>query len=80
MSKKFGTVLDEGILSEAKAYCHHQRTSISHLIEEALREYLKQKSPSHQVAFSGVDASFGVLSVPSKTLRRVLEDDIYETQ
>lgn len=79
MQKKFGTVLDEKILSQARAFCQKKHTTISHLLKEALTEYLRKESyPA--APFSTVEASFGVLTVPPKILQSVLEEDIYETE
>ena len=78
MQKKFGTVLDNKLLSRVKIYCQKRHTTISRLLEEALYEYLKKQE--HSVSsFSTVEASFGVLKISSRDLQSVLEEDIYET-
>ena len=77
MHKKFGTVLDDKLLSRAKTYCQKKHTTISRLFEEALGEYL-QKQEHSVSSFSTVDASFGALKISSKNLHAVLEEDIYE--
>ncbi len=79
MNKKFGTVLDEKLLSRAKAYCHRKHKTISRLMEEALKEYL-QKEERPTSSFSAVEASFGTLKIPLKDLRSILEEDVYESQ
>jgi molybdopterin-guanine dinucleotide biosynthesis protein A len=78
MHKKFGTVLDEKLLSRAKAYCHKKHKTISRFLHEAVEEYL-QKEEARSPSFSAVEASFGSLKIPSRELRSVLEEDIYET-
>ena len=77
MHKKFGTVLDDKLLSRAKAYCHKKHKTISRLLEEALGEYL-QKEERPVPSFSAVEASFGALKISSRDLRSVLEEDVYE--
>ena len=78
MQIKFGTVLDEKLLSRARAYCHKKRTSIRKLLENALDEYL-QKNEYSPSSFSTVEASFGALKISPRDLQSVLEEDIYET-
>ena len=77
MHKKFGTVLDDKLLSRAKAYCHRKHKTISRLLEEALGEYL-QKEEQPASSFSAVEASFGILKITGRNLRAVLEEDVYE--
>ena len=78
MQKKFGTVLNEKLLSRARVYCQRSHTTISHLFEEALDEYL-QKQKHSVSSFSTVEASFGALKVSPRDLQSVLDEDIYET-
>ena len=77
MHKKFGTVLDDKLLTRAKAYCHRKHKTVSRLLEEALEEYL-QKEERPVSSFSAVEASFGVLKVNARDLRSILEEDMYE--
>ncbi len=76
MYKKFGTVLDDRLLSRAKAYCHKKHKTISRLFEEALDEYL-QKQEQSVSSFSTVEASFGALKISTRNLQSVLEEDVY---
>ena len=79
MQKKFGTVLDEKILSQARAFCMEKHTTISHLLEKALSEYLqREKHPA--ASFSTVEASFGALKISPGILQSISEEDIYETE
>ncbi len=78
MQKKFGTVLDEKILFQTRAFCQREHTTISHLLEEALSEYFQRKKHSSS-SFSAIETSFGVLKVSAKALKSILEEDIYET-
>lgn len=79
MQKKIGTVLDDKLLSRAKAYCHKKHKTISRLLNDALHEYLKKQDASTPVGFSSVKSSSGAFKVPKETLKRILEEDIYET-
>ncbi len=77
MQKKFGTVLDEKILDQARTYCRKQHTTISRLLETAVSEYL-QRAEAAPSPFSTVEASFGALHISPKNLQSVLEEDIYD--
>ena len=77
MQKKFGTVLNEKLLFRARAYCHREETTISHLLEEALNAYLRKKEHT-AASFSAVEASFGALKISPKVLRSMLEEDVYD--
>ncbi len=77
MQKKFGTSLDTKILSEARHYCQKEHTSISHLLEQAIVEYLERRKQHLETSI--IDATFGVLKLPDDALKSVLEEDIYET-
>ena len=77
MHKKFGTVLDNKLLSRVRVYCHKKHTTISRFLEEALYEYL-QKQEHAGPPFSTVESSFGALRISAQDLRSVLEEDLYE--
>ncbi len=79
MQKKFGTVLDEKVLSQARSFCQQEHTTISHLLEMALAEYLEKKKRHSLSSFSTVEANFGMLKLPAQILKNALEEDIYET-
>lgn len=76
MHKKFGTVLDDKLLSEAKIVCQQNHTTLSHLLEESLRQYLRKKRHISG-GLSSVEASFGILKVTPKKLKAISEEDIY---
>lgn len=78
MQKKFASILDDKLLSQAKTFCQRRHTTISHLLEMALSEYLKRKESSSS-PFSTVEASFGILKVPPAALKATLQENIYET-
>ena len=77
MQKKFGTVLDDKLLNEAKIFSQKEHTSISRMIEESLSEFLKRKKSSSS-SFSAVDASFGVLKITPQELKNILKEDLHE--
>lgn len=77
MQKKFGTVLNDSLLSAAKIFCQQKHTTMSRLIEDAIREYLQKAKPVSS-DFSAVEVSFGALKVPPRALRTILEEDIDE--
>lgn len=79
MQKKIGTVLDENILKRAKQKAHEQHTTLNHLLEEALSEYLSRQTDSQQKA-SLVEMSFGVISLPLKVVQKLAREEIYETE
>lgn len=76
MHKKFGTVLDDKLLSRARTYCHKKHKTMSRFLEEAMEEYLL-KEERHSPSFSAVETSFGALKIPSRQLRSILEEDVY---
>ena len=78
MQTKFGTVLNNKLLSRVRVFCQKRHTTISRLLEEALYEYL-QKQEHSAYSFSTVEASFGALKISSQDLQSVLEEDLYET-
>jgi hypothetical protein len=77
MQKKFGTILNGRLLEEAKEFCHKEHSTLNHFLEKAISEYLRKKKEK-SLAFSNVEASFGVLKIRRKALKNVLEEDIYE--
>lgn len=78
MQKKFGTVLDDKLLNEAKLFSQKEHTTIGRLIQESLSEFLERKKHLYS-PFSAVDASFGVLKIESKKVKNILNEDLYET-
>jgi hypothetical protein len=77
MSKKFGTIIDEDVLTRARAYCRTHHMTISHVVEAALADYLKRDTTSHDT-LSRVEASFGALSIPPDVLETILAEDLYD--
>ena len=77
MQKKFGTVLDDKLLNEAKSFSRKEHTTLSRLIKESLSEFLKRKK--HPVSsFSTIEASFGALKIAPQELKNILKEDIGE--
>lgn len=78
MQKKIGTILDEELLKKTKEKASAEHTTVSHLFQEALREYL-QKKERNAADLSVIESSFGVLKISPKALKIILEEDIHET-
>lgn len=79
MQKKVGTLLDEELLKKAKARAHAEHTTLNHVFERALLEYLSRQSSSKQ-KLSTVETSFGVMRLPRKVVRRIAQEEIYEIE
>lgn len=79
MQKKIGTLLDENLLKRAKQMAYRQHTTLNHIFEEALGEYLFRQIGSKE-KLSSVELSFGVLQLPSAVVRRIAKEDIYATE
>jgi len=77
MQKKFGTILDEELLNLAKQKAQQQKTTLNHILEEALAEYLLRRQTTKQ-KLSTVEATFGAMKLPLKKLRQIAQEDIYE--
>lgn len=78
MHKKFGTVLDEKLINLAKEKAHQQKTTLNHIFEEALSEYLSKHTVRPE-KFSPIETSFGIFKLPLKTVEAIIQEDIYDT-
>ena len=79
MQKKVGTLLEVGILQRAKERAMAQHTTLNHLFEQALSEYLGRESSSKR-RFSTVETSFGAISLPPPIVWKITQEDFYETE
>ncbi len=79
MQKKIGTVLDEDLLKKVRQKALAKHTTLNRIFEEALSEYLSREIGSKQ-KLSAVDLSFGVIPLPSKTVQKIVQEDIYEAE
>jgi hypothetical protein len=79
MQKKIGTLLDQKLLNRVKEKVLEEHTTLSHLFEKALTEYLAKESRSKQ-RFSMVETSFGVIRLPREVVERIAQEDIYEVE
>lgn len=79
MQKKIGTVLDENLLKKAKQKAQAKHTTLNHIFEEALAEYLARQIDVKE-RLSEVELSFGAISLPSKVVHKIAQEDIYETE
>jgi metal-responsive CopG/Arc/MetJ family transcriptional regulator len=71
MKKKFGTTLDEDLLTALKVLAAKEGKPLSQLIEEALRRYLRRK----QVGL--VRRTQGALAAPPDLVRTILEEEAF---
>ena len=69
MKKKLGTALDEDVITELKVLAAKENKKLSHLIEEALRQYLKRKQGRV------VKKTEGALRASPRVVQAVLEED-----
>lgn len=76
MKVKIGTTVDPDLYREVQDSAQRRGCSISQLIEEALKVYLRQQSAS---SVDRVSESFGQYRVSSATLQEILEEDPFET-
>ena len=79
MQKKIGTLLDVDILQRAKERAMAQHTTLNHLFEQALSEYLGRESGSKR-RFSTVETSFGAISLPHSIVQKIAQEEFYETE
>ena len=79
MQKKIGTLLDDELLRKAKQNALAQHTTLNHIFEEALVEYLSRQIDSKQ-KLSAVEVSFGAMKLPLKVVERIAQEEIYEAE
>ena len=78
MQKKIGTLLDENLFKKAKEKAHIQHTTLTHIFEEALSEYLSRETDSRNRP-SMVETSFGTIALPLKVVHKIAQENLYET-
>ena len=78
MQRKIGTLLDENLLKKAKEKAYARHTTLAHIFEEALSEYLSRETISKQRP-SMVETSFGAMALPLKVVQKIAQEEIYET-
>jgi len=79
MQKKIGTLLEEKVLKEAKQKALEEHTTLNHIFEKALSDYLLRQSSSKQ-KLSTVEMSFGAMRLSSKIVQKIAQEEIYETE
>lgn len=77
MQKKFGSILEENLLNLAKEKAHQKHTTLNHILEEALSEYLSKHKKERQ-KLSNVEATFGIMRLPLKTVKKIIQEEIYD--
>ena len=75
MKRKVGTTLDENLYLKAKDVARLEGRSLNEVIAEALERFLA----SRRSGVSVVKETRGTFHASAKTLRTVLEEDLYET-
>jgi hypothetical protein len=74
MKRKVGTTIEERLYRRAKEAAQRQGRSVNDLIAEALEQTLSRSGGGASV----VAETKGTYKVSPRTLRRVLEEDIYD--
>lgn len=69
MKKKFGTTIEEEVVTELKILAAKEDKKLSWLIEDALRQYLKRKQGGV------VRKTEGVLKASPQVVQAILEED-----
>jgi len=69
MKKKLGTALDEEVIIELKVLAAKEDRKLSHLIEEAIRQYLKRKQGGV------VKRTRGALKTSPRVVQAILEEE-----
>jgi len=69
MKKKLGTALDEDVITELKVLAAKEDRKLSHLIEEAIRQYLKRKQGRV------VKKTEGALKTSPQVVQAILEEE-----
>jgi len=76
MKRKVGTTIDEELYQRVKDAARVQGRSVNEVLAEALERFLTSRpSPS-----SVVRETRGIFKVSARTLRAVLEEDMYEAR
>lgn len=76
MQKKIGTLLEESLIRKAKEAAHADHTTLNHIFEAALAEYLGRRAGPRQGP-SAVEASFGAIPLPLRSVRAIEREDAY---
>ena len=79
MQRKVGTIMDEALFRKVKQRALIQHTTLNHIFEEALSEYLSRQTSSER-KLSTVEMSFGVMRLPKKVVREIAHEDIYAVE
>lgn len=69
MKRKFGTTLEEELITELKVLAAKEDKNLSQLIEEALRQYLRRKRGRV------VEETEGALKASPQVVQAVLEEE-----
>ena len=77
MQKKIGTILDDGILRQAKEAARVKHMTLKHVFEEALIQYLAGQTRS-QSPISSVEASFGLFHLSKSSVRKIARMELYD--
>jgi hypothetical protein len=73
MKTKIGTVLDAGLLRQARAVAAREGKRLNQVLEEALADHLRRKSAGHR---GGVAArTAGSLRLPRHQVDRILAEE-----
>ncbi len=68
--------MDPELYQQVQGTAQSRGCSISQLIEEAVRDYIRRQSCSR---VDRVSESFGLYSVPAALLQEILEDEPFES-
>jgi len=75
MKKKIGTIIDDGLLADAKQRAVLEKRTLAELIEDALSGYLNQ-SPGREEALRSLEKFTSHESLlPHEELAEILEED-----
>lgn len=76
MKRKVGTTIDEGLYQRVKDAARAQGRSVNEILAEALERFLNSRSSPSSV----VRETRGAFKVSARTLRAVMEEDMYEAR
>lgn len=79
MQKKIGSILDEDLIKKAKLEAVAEHTTLNHILEKALADYLFRNAGGKQ-KLSAVEISFGVMKLPAKVVQKIAQEGIYEAE
>lgn len=79
MQKKVGTILNEELLRKAKKQALSEQTTLNHIFEKAISDYLMRQSGVKR-KFSAVDMSFGSMKLSRKVVEKIAREDLYEAE